>query len=78
MNFDEGFLNQNYEIQEAIVMYSIIDSLAELPTVNKVQIAVNGDTSGKYRDEFSFGTLYDRNLDYIEVNNKEEEEETSE
>lgn len=78
VNFDEGFLNQNYEIQEAIVMYSIIDSLAELPTVNKVQIAVNGDTSGKYRDEFSFGTLYDRNLDYIEVNNKEEEEETSE
>ena len=78
VNFDEGFLNQNYEIQEAIVMYSIIDSLAELPTVNKVQIAVNGDTSGKYRDEFSFGTLYDRNLDYIEANNKEEEEETSE
>lgn len=78
VNFDEGFLNQNYEIQEAIVMYSIIDSLSELSTVNKVQISVNGDTSGKYRDEFSFGTLYDRNLDYLSENGKEEETETSE
>ena len=67
VNFDEGFLNQNYEIQEAIVMYSIVDSLSELTTVNKVQISVNGDTSGKYRDDFAFATLYDRNLDYLAV-----------
>lgn len=78
VNLDEGFLNQNYEIQESIVMYSIIDSLSELSTVNKVQISVNGDTNGKYRDEFSFGTLYDRNLDYLIVDKKEEETETSE
>lgn len=76
VNFDEGFLNQNYEIQEAIVIYSIVDSLSELSTVNKVQIAVNGDTSGKYRDDFSFGTLYDRNLDYLSEKGEEGTEET--
>lgn len=78
VNFDEGFLNQNYEIQEAIVIYSIVDSLSELPTVNKVQIAVNGDTSGKYRDDYTFGTLYDRNLDYLVSDGKEEGTETGE
>lgn len=76
VNFDEGFLNQNYEIQEAIVIYSIVNSLSELSTVNKVQIAVNGDTSGKYRDDFSFDTLYDRNLDYLSTEGEEGTEET--
>ena len=74
VNLDEGFLNQNYEIKEAVVIYSIVDSLSELSSVNKVQIAVNGDTSGKYRDDYSFDTLYDRNLDYLTGDNEEETE----
>ena len=53
VNLDDGFLNQEYEIQEPIVIYSIVDSLSELPTVNKVQISVNGDTSGVYRDSYA-------------------------
>ena len=52
VNFDEGFLNQNYEIKEPVVIYSIVDSLSELSYVSKVQIAVNGDTKGKYRDDY--------------------------
>ncbi len=65
VNLDEGFLNQQYEIQEPIVIYSIVDSLSEISTVNKVQISVNGDTSGIYRDSYSLGTLYERNLDFV-------------
>ena len=65
MNLDEGFLNQNYEIEEGVVIYSIVNSLAELPNVNKVQISVNGDTKLTYREEFSLGTVYERNLDYL-------------
>lgn len=75
VNFDEGFLNQNYEIKEPVVIYSIVDSLSELSYVSKVQIAVNGDTKGKYRDDYAFDTLYDRNLDYL-TGEKEEESET--
>ena len=75
VNFDEGFLNQNYEIKEPVVIYSIVDSLSELSYVSKVQIAVNGDTKGKYRDDYAFDTLYDRNLDYL-TGEKEEETET--
>ena len=71
VNLDEGFLNQVYEIQEPIVIYSIVDSLSELPTVNKVQISVNGNTTGVYRDSYALDTLYERNLDYV-VNLDEE------
>ena len=65
VNLDEGFLNQKYEIQEPIVIYSIVDSLSEIANVNKVQISVNGDTSGVYRDSYSLSTLYERNLDFV-------------
>lgn len=65
VNLDETFKNQNYKINEAVVIYSIVDSLSELPTINKVQISVNGDTSGVYRDNFALSNMYDRNLDYV-------------
>jgi germination protein M len=65
VNLDEGFLNQKYEIQEPIVIYSIVDSLSEIPNVNQVQISVNGDTSGVYRDSYQLSTLYKKNLGFV-------------
>jgi germination protein M len=65
VSLDETFRNQDYKVNEAIVIYSIVDSLTELPTINKVQISVNGDTSGVYRDNFPLSDMYDRNLDYV-------------
>ena len=47
------------------MIYSIVNSLAELPNVNKVQLSVNGDTSITHRESFSLGTVYERNLDYV-------------
>ena len=67
VNLDEGFLNQNYEISEPIVIYSIVDSLVELPNINKVQIAVNGDSDKVYRDKYDLSVMYDRNLDYLDA-----------
>lgn len=66
VNLDEGFLNQNYEIAEPIVIYSIVDSLVELPNINKVQIAVNGDSDIIYRDKYDLSVIYARNLDYLD------------
>ena len=42
-----------------------MDSLSELSSISKVQISVNGDTSGVYRDNFKLADMYDRNLDYV-------------
>lgn len=65
VNLDEGFLNQDFEIDEGVVIYSIVNSLVELANVNRVQISVNGDTSITYREKFSLATVYERNLDYL-------------
>ena len=65
VSLDESFRNQDYTVNEAIVIYSIVNSLSEVPTINKVQISVNGDTSGAYRDSFLLSDMYDRNLDYL-------------
>lgn len=65
VSLDETFRNQNYKVNEAVVIYSIVNSLSELPTISKVQISVNGDTSGVYRDNFALSDMYDRNLDYV-------------
>ena len=67
VNLDASFRNQDYSVKEAVVIYSIVNSLTELPAINKVQISVNGDTSGTYRDVFSLGEMYERNLDYLEL-----------
>lgn len=67
VNFDEGFTNQDYEIQEPIVIYSIVNSLSELSTVSKVQISVNGSTKGVYRDSYKLDKVYERNLDYVKT-----------
>ena len=65
VSLDEAFKNQDYKVNEAIVIYSIVDSLSELSTISKVQISVNGDTSGVYRDNFPLADMYDRNMDYV-------------
>lgn len=65
VSLDNGFRTQNYNIQEAIVIYSLVDSLTALPHIDKVQISVNGDTSGVYRESFSLGTLYEQDLSYV-------------
>ena len=78
VNLNEGFLNQNYEIAEPVVIYSIVNSLAELPNVTKVQISVNGDNTIKYREKMEVSTMYERNLDYMDENAQSQEEQIEE
>lgn len=65
VNLDETFLNQIYNVTADVTIYSIVNSLVELSNVNKVQISINGDTSGVYREKYSFTTVFERNLDLI-------------
>ncbi|MEG1292235.1 MAG: GerMN domain-containing protein, partial [Lachnospiraceae bacterium] len=78
VNLDAGFLNQNYEITEPVVIYSIVNSLVELPNINKVQISVNGDSSMVYREKYELSTMYERDLDYMDSTTKTQEEQIAE
>ncbi len=65
VNLDDNFLSQNYDIQEAVVIYSIVNSLAELSTVETVQITVNGNNNMIYRQEMSLSDYYTMNEDLV-------------
>lgn len=65
VNLNEVFLNQPYNVTSDVTIYSITNSLVELPNVSKVQISINGDTSVSYKESVSLTTLFERNLDLI-------------
>lgn len=66
VNLSESFLTQMTNVTSEVTIYSITNSLVELPNVNKVQISINGDTSGTYREKIPFSTIFERNLELIE------------
>lgn len=67
LNFDSAFTANTLEIKEYIPIYSIVNSLAELTTVNKIQIMINGSADVMFRDILSLNTLFERNLDLGET-----------
>jgi germination protein M len=60
VNLDANFLTVVNNVSTELSIYSIVNSLAELSNVNKVQILVNGEVPA------SFGSsAFERNLDYV-------------
>ena len=49
--------NQNAEVNEEIVLYSIVDSITEAQGVTKVQISVNGNSEGKVRFSYDLSKM---------------------
>ena len=66
VNLNESFLTQMTNVTSEVTIYSIVNSLVELPNVNKVQISINGNTEGTYRESIPFSTIFERNLELIE------------
>lgn len=65
VNLSDSFKNQNAEVNEEIVLYSIVNSLSEVQGVSKVQISINGSTDGKLRFSYDLAKLYERNLEFV-------------
>lgn len=66
VNLNDSFLTQITNVTSDVTIYSITNSLVELPNVNKVQISINGDTDGMYREKIPFSTIFERNLELLE------------
>lgn len=66
VNLDGTFLTQIYNVTSDVTIYSIANSLAELPNVNKVQISINGDSNMNYKENISLSTVFERNLELVE------------
>ena len=67
VNLDSGFLAQTLNITPDVALYSVVNSLVELSTVNKVQLSVNGETGILFRDKYLLENQYDRNLELITI-----------
>lgn len=71
VSLDNTFQNQDQEVKEEIVLYSIVNSLTELPGVTKVQLSINGDTKGFCRYTYELSKMYEKNLSLLESNKTE-------
>lgn len=66
VNLDTGFTAQGYNVLGMVTIYSIVNSLTDLPGINSVQILVNGETNLTYKDNISLETIFQKNLEIIE------------
>ena len=66
VNLDTGFTSQGYDVLGTVTIYSIVNSLTELPDISGVQILVNGETSITYKDNISLETTFQMNPEMIE------------
>ena len=67
VNLDSSFLTQSeIVVSPNVTIYSIVDSLIELPNINKVSISVDGSNSIIYREVMPLSTVYERNLEIVD------------
>lgn len=66
IKFSEEFLQKQVGIIDYYIpIYSIVNSLSDLTTVNKVQITISGSKDVMYQDTISLNKFFERNLDYV-------------
>ncbi len=66
VNFNAAIHETPYSVAENVVIYSIVNSLTELPNIDKVQIMVEGVSDVMLFDSMSLDKLYERNPDIIQ------------
>lgn len=66
VNLSEASVDLTGAVDEQVSLYSIVNSLTELTSINKVQISIDGDIGRTFRGGMPLGTSYERNLDIIE------------
>ena len=65
VNLDESFLTSQVNVTPEVVVYSIVNSLVELPAINKVQISIDGNTNLVYMEVVPLSQVFERNLEII-------------
>ena len=66
VNLNNTFLTLANNVTADVAVYSLVNSLTELPGVLKVQLAVDGETEVKLGDK-TLSALFERNLDLIQI-----------
>lgn len=70
IDFDENFLSKPVGISEDVVIYSVVNSLTDLKTVNQVKITVNGEVREVYNDYAKMDGCIERSYDIVNEGKK--------
>ena len=71
VNLNSRFQEIDAALTEETVIYSIVNSLTELGTIQKVQFSVNGETNVVLRESLSLDKPFERNMDLMEAKTTE-------
>jgi germination protein M len=74
VDLSDEFYDVNNTLKNDIIVYSVVNSLSELPTISKVQFLKNGEKLEYFRGTMPFDGIFERNLNLIEQENTAEEE----
>lgn len=66
ITFDSALVTAVNNVTTDVTIYSIVNSLVELSNINKVQITIEGNKDGKFRDKYDLSTIFERNLSLVE------------
>lgn len=72
VDLSEEFYNTDNQLKNDLIVYSVVNSLVELPTVSKVQFLNNGEKQMFFRETMPFDGIFERNLDLIEQEENKE------
>lgn len=66
IDFNEVFMEKLPGVTKEVAIYSVVNTLVELPDINKVQFTINSKTVKAYED-IPFDVMFERNLDIIQT-----------
>ena len=75
INLNKEFLNGQQDVLAQTAIYSIVNSLCELPSIESVQISVDGDTDAIFMESISLTGSFRLNKEIVENQQEEAEEE---
>ena len=67
VNLSKEFLTKHGKLSDEVVLYSFVNSLTELPNINKVQFMIDSETEISFGDHSYLNEPFDRNLEIIDV-----------
>ena len=66
VSLDSSLIDKPIDVSEETLLYSIVNTLADLPGVSKVQISVNGETDRVLRSTLPLAEIYSFNKDIVD------------
>ncbi len=72
VDLSDEFYDTENPLKNDMIVYSVVNSLVELPTISKVQFLNEGEKQSFFRETMPFDGIFERNLDLIEQEDIEE------